>query len=176
LLELAIPTAIGAVVGAILLLALPEGVFRRVVPFLILFAVGLVIAQPRLSRLLARYRDHAGSTWALRAAILLAAVYAGYFGAGVGVIFIGLLSVFIKDDLQRLNGVRNVLAATSNAVASLVFIVFGHVAWEAAGLLAVSSIVGGQLGASVGRRLPSNVLRTLIVIGGLAAVVKLLVS
>jgi uncharacterized membrane protein YfcA len=61
-------------------------------------------------------------------------------------------------------------------VASLVFIVFGHVAWEAAGLLAVSSIAGGQLGASVGRRLPSNILRTLIVIGGLAAVVKLLVS
>jgi len=176
LLELAIPTAIGAVVGAILLLALPEGVFRRVVPILILFAVGLVIAQPRLSAMLARYREHAGSAWALRAAILMAAVYAGYFGAGVGVIFIGLLSVFIKDDLQRLNGVRNVLAATSNAVASLVFIVFGHVAWEAAGLLAVSSIAGGQLGASVGRRLPSNILRTLIVVGGLAAVVKLLVS
>ncbi len=68
------------------------------------------------------------------------------------------------------------LAATSNAVASLVFITFGHVAWEAAGLLAVSSVAGGQLGASLGRRLPSNVLRTLIVIGGLAAVVKLLVS
>jgi uncharacterized membrane protein YfcA len=106
----------------------------------------------------------------------MAAVYAGYFGAGVGVIFIGLLSVFIKDDLQRLNGVRNVLAAVSNTVASVVFIFFGHIAWEAAGLLAVSSIAGGQLGASVGRRLPSNVLRTLIVIGGLAAVVKLLVS
>ena len=176
LLELAIPTAIGAVVGATLLLALPEGVFRRVVPLLVLFAVALVIAQPRLSALLARYRDHAGSAWALRAAILMAAIYAGYFGAGVGVIFIGILSVFIKDDLQRLNGVRNVLAAISNAVASLVFIVFGHVAWEAAGLLAVSSIAGGQLGASVGRRLPSNILRTLIVVGGLAAVVKLLVS
>lgn len=174
--ELAIPTAIGGVCGAILLLALPEGVFHRVVPVLILFAVGLVIAQPRLTALLARYSDHAGSSWALRAGVLLAAVYGGYFGAGVGVVFIGLLSVFIKDDLQRLNGVRNVLAAVSNAVAAALFIAVGHVAWVAAGLLAVSSIAGGQLGASVGRRLPANVLRTVIVIGGLAAVVKLLAS
>jgi len=174
--ELAIPTAIGGVCGAILLLALPEGVFHRVVPVLILFAVGLVIAQPRLTALLARYRDHAGSSWALRAGVLLAAVYGGYFGAGVGVVFIGLLSVFIKDDLQRLNGVRNVLAAVSNAVAAALFIAVGHVVWVAAGLLAVSSIAGGQLGASVGRRLPANVLRALIVIGGLAAVVKLLAT
>jgi uncharacterized protein len=174
--ELAIPTAIGGVCGAILLLALPEGVFHRVVPLLILFAVGLVIAQPRLSAFLARYRDHAGSPWALRGAVLLAAVYAGYFGAGVGVIFIGVLSIFINDDLQRLNGVRNVLSAVANAVAALVFIVVGHVAWAAVGLLAVSTIVGGQLGARVGRRLPPNVLRTLIVIGGLAAVVKLVLS
>ncbi|MDQ6879150.1 MAG: sulfite exporter TauE/SafE family protein [Candidatus Dormibacteraeota bacterium] len=176
LIELAIPTSIGGVAGAILLIALPAGVFHDVVLVLILFALGLVIAQPRLSTLLAQYRDHAGSTWALRASILLAAIYGGYFGAGVGVIFIGILSVFIKDDLQRLNAVRNVLAAVSNAVAAVVFIFVGHVAWEAAGLLAVSSIVGGQLGATVGRRLPANVLRTLIVIGGAVAVVKLLVS
>jgi uncharacterized protein len=147
-----------------------------VVPVLILFAVGLVIAQPRLTALLARYRDHAGSAWALRAAIFLAAVYGGYFGAGVGVIFIGILSVFLDDELQRLNGVRNVLSAVANAVAALVFIAVGHVAWAAVGLLAISTIVGGQVGASVGRRLPANILRTLIVIGGLAAVIKLVVS
>jgi uncharacterized membrane protein YfcA len=174
--ELSIPTAIGAVCGAILLLALPAGVFHRVVPLLILFAVGLVIAQPRLSAFLARHRDHAGSWWALRAGVLLAGVYGGYFGAGVGVLFISLLSVFLKDDLQRLNAIRNVLASVANGLAAVVFIVVGHVAWLAAGLLAVSSIAGGQLGASMGRRLPANVLRTLIVIGGLAAVVKLLMS
>ena len=172
--ELSIPTAIGAVCGAILLLALPEGVFHRVVPLLILFAVALVVVQPRLSGFLARHRDRAGSRWALRAGVLLAGVYAGYFGAGVGVLFISLLSVFLKDDLQRLNGMRNVLASVANALAAVVFIVVGHVAWLAAGLLAVSSIAGGQLGASIGRRLPANVLRTLIVVGGLAAVVKLI--
>ena len=174
--ELSIPTGIGGVCGAFLLLALPQGVFHRVVPLLILFAVALVIAQPRLTAFLARHRDHAGSAWALRAGVLFAGVYGGYFGAGVGVLFISLLSVFLKDDLQRLNGMRNVLAAVGNGLAAVVFIIVGHIAWEAAGLLAVSSIVGGQLGAAVGRRMPANVLRAIIVTGGLAAVVKLLVS
>jgi uncharacterized protein len=174
--ELSIPIAIGALGGAILLLALPEGVFHRIVPWLVLFAVALVIAQPRLSTFLASNRERAGSRWALRAGLLLAGVYGGYFGAGLGVLLISLLSVFLADELQRLNGMRNVLSAVTNAAAAVVFIVVGHVAWVAVGLLAVSSIAGGQLGAAVGRRLPANVLRGVIVIGGLAAVVKLLLS
>ncbi|MHB8587548.1 MAG: sulfite exporter TauE/SafE family protein [Candidatus Dormibacteraceae bacterium] len=174
--ELSIPIAIGAVSGAILLLALPEGVFRRIAPWLVLFAVALVIAQPRLSALLASHRDHAGSRWALRAGLLLGGVYGGYFGAGLGVLLISLLSVFLDDDLQRLNGMRNVLSAVTNAMAAIVFITVGHVAWVAVGLLAVSSIAGGQIGALAGRRLPANVLRAVIVVGGLAAVVKLLLS
>ena len=174
--ELSIPMAIGAVVGAILLIALPAGVFHRVVPWLVLFAVALVIVQPRLSGFLASHRDRAGSRWALRGGLLLGGIYGGYFGAGLGVLLIGLLSVFLDDDLQRLNGIRNVLSAVNNAVAAIVFIVAGHVAWVAVGLIAVSSIAGGQVGAAFGRRLPANALRAVIVIGGLAAVVKLLVS
>jgi len=174
--ELSIPTAVGAVGGAILLLALPQGVFHRIVPWLVLFAVALVIVQPRLSTYLARHSERASSTWALRGCLLLAGVYGGYFGAGVGVILIGLLSVFLEDDLQRLNGIRNVLSAVTNTFAAIVFVVIGQVAWPVVGLLAVSSIVGGQIGALFGRRLPANVLRGLIVVGGLAAVVKLLLS
>jgi uncharacterized membrane protein YfcA len=174
--ELSIPTAIGALGGAVLLLALPQGVFHRVVPWLVLFAVALVIVQPQLSAYLARHRDHAGSAWALRAGLVLAGVYGGYFGAGLGVILIGLLAVFLEDDLHRLNGMRNVLSAVANTFAAVVFVVVGHIAWAVVGLLAASSIAGGQVGALFGRRLPANVLRGLIVVGGLAAVVKLLLS
>lgn len=174
--ELSIPTAAGALGGAILLLALPQGVFHLIVPWLVLFAVALVIVQPRLSTDLARHRDHAGSAWALRGSLVLAGVYGGYFGAGLGVILIGLLAVFLEDDLQRLNGMRNVLSAVTNTFAAIVFVAVGHLAWPVVGLLAVSSIVGGQIGALFGRRLPANVLRGLIVVGGLAAVVKLLLS
>ena len=174
--QLAIPAALGSLLGAALLLALPESVFHRVVPALVLLAVLLVVVQPRLSAALAAYRDHAASWWAIRIGVALTAVYGGYFGAAMGVLLICVLSVFLKDDIQRINALKNVMAAVINAVAAVVFVVFAHVAWLAAALIAVSSLVGGLLGAAVGRRLHPDLLRALIVIGGLAAFVKLLAS
>jgi uncharacterized membrane protein YfcA len=171
---LAIPAAIGSLVGAVLLLALPESVFHRVVPALVLLSVVLVIVQPRLSDRLARYRDRPASSWALRMGVALTAVYGGYFGAAMGVLLIGVLSVFLKDDLQRINALKNVMATVINFVAAIVFVFAAHVAWIAAALIAASSIAGGFLGAAIGRRLHPNVLRALVVIAGLIAFVKLL--
>jgi uncharacterized membrane protein YfcA len=102
-------------------------------------------------------------------------VYGGYFGAAQGVLLIGLLGVAFDDSLQRVNAVKNVLAAVVNGVAAVVFIAFSHVAWGAAGLIAAGSILGGQLGARVGRRLPPWGLRLVIICVGVAALVKLLV-
>jgi uncharacterized membrane protein YfcA len=171
---LAIPAAIGSVVGAVLLLALPESVFHRVVPALVLLSVVLVVVQPRLSERLARYRDRPASSWALRVGVALTAVYGGYFGAAMGVLLIGILSVFLKDDLQRINALKNVMSTVINFVAAIVFVFAAHVAWIAAALIAVSSIAGGFLGAAIGRKLHPNVLRALVVIAGLVAFVKLL--
>ena len=171
---LALPAAIGSLVGAVLLLALPESVFHRVVPALVLLSVVLVVVQPRLSERLARYRDRPASSWALRVGVGLTAVYGGYFGAAMGVLLIGVLSVFLKDDLQRINALKNVMATVINFVAAIVFVFAAHVAWIAAGLIAVSSIAGGLLGATIGRRLHPDVLRALVVIAGLVAFVKLL--
>jgi len=105
--SLALPSAGGALVGALLLLVLPATVFHRVVPVLVLFAVGLVIAQPRLSALLAHHRDHPYSAWALRGGVFLTAVYGGYFGAAQGVILVGLMGVLLNDTLQRINALKN---------------------------------------------------------------------
>jgi uncharacterized protein len=171
---LAIPAAIGSLVGAVLLLALPESVFHRVVPALVLLSVVLVIVQPRLSDRLARYRDRPASSWALRVGVALTAVYGGYFGAAMGVLLISVLSVFLKDDLQRINALKNVMSTVINFVAAIVFVFAAHVAWIAAALIAASSIAGGFLGATIGRRLHPDVLRALVVIAGLAAFVKLL--
>ncbi len=175
-LGLALPAIAGALLGAALLLALPESVFHRVVPALVLLAVVLVIVQPRLATFLERYRDRPGSSWALRTGIFLSAVYGGYFGAAMGVLMISLLAVFLRDDLQRINAVKNVLSTLINAMAAIVFVLGAHVAWAAAALIAASSVVGGLVGAAVGRRLPSGVLRVVIVVAGLVAVVKLLAS
>jgi uncharacterized membrane protein YfcA len=167
---------IGAALGALLLLAVP-GAFGSVVPILILFAVALVIVQPRIARWRAergRVAEHPGPL--LYAGVFLTAIYGGYFGAAQGVILLALLGISLDDDLQRLNAVKNVLAAVVNFVAAIYFIASTHIAWGAAGILLVSSTVGGQVGASVGRRIPARVLRAIIVVVGTAVAIKLLVD
>jgi len=170
------PAVLGAALGALLLLAVP-GAFGSVVPILILFAVGLVIVQPRIAQWRAdrgRVSEHPGPL--LYAGVFLTAIYGGYFGAAQGVILLALLSISLDDDLQRLNGVKNVLAAVVNFVAAIYFIASTHVAWGAAAILVVSSTVGGQVGAKLGRRIPSQVLRAVIVVVGTAVAIKLLID
>ncbi|MHB1854152.1 MAG: sulfite exporter TauE/SafE family protein [Acidimicrobiales bacterium] len=174
--RLGIFSALGGLAGGILLLSLP-GSFQEVVPWLVLLAVAMVVVQPRLARWLAdRGRAPEGhGGWLLRGGVFTTGVYGGYFGAAQGVLLIGILGLGVDDDLQRLNALKNVLAALVNGVAGVLFIVDAPVRWEPALILAAGSIAGGQLGARVGRRLPAAVLRGVIVIGGVAVAVKLLV-
>jgi uncharacterized membrane protein YfcA len=175
-LRLAPASMAGAFVGAILLLVLPGKVFRDVVPVLILVACVLVVVQPRLTRRLTERRGGAPAEvrTGLLAPVFLTGIYGGYFGAAQGVILITLLSIFLEDDLQRLNATKNVLAGVVNGVAAVVFIAATHIDWAVAGIIAGGSIVGGQVGASVGRRLPRWALRTIIFVVGLVAAVRLL--
>ena len=106
--------------------------------------------------------------------VFCAGVYGGYFGAAQGVLLIGMLGIAFTDSLQRINAVKNVLAGLVNGVAAVVFIALTHIDWKVAGLIAAGSIIGGQAGARVGRRLPPWGLRLLIVCVGVAALVKLL--
>lgn len=181
--QLGLASVAGGLTGALLLLTLPGSVFDQVVPVLILLACALVAAQPRLSRALGRRRtlsrrqpqavEHGGPF--LLVTVYATAVYGGYFGAAQGVILIALLAIFIPEDLQRLNAAKNVLALLVNGVAAVVFVVLSHIAWEAAGVLAAGALLGGQAGATVGRRLPPTVLRAIIVVVGVAVAVKLVV-
>ena len=172
-----LPAAIaGGLVGAALLLAAP-GAFRGVVPALILLAVALVLIQPYVARRRAkagRVVEHPGP--ALQAGVFLTSIYGGYFGAAQGVIFLALLSLTLDDDLQRLNGVKNIIAAVVNGVAAVYFIAGHDVAWVAVLILVVASTIGGQLGAHYGRRIPANVLRIAIAVVGTGVAIKLLVD
>jgi uncharacterized membrane protein YfcA len=172
---LATASLTGAVIGAVLLLTLPGSVFRSVVPVLIGVACVLVLVQPAVSRAVARRRrpDAAhGGPW-LYLCVFATGIYGGYFGAAQGVILLAVLGVFLNDDLQRLNAVKNVLATTANVVAAVVFMIAVHVAWDVAALIALGSVVGGQVGALVGRRLPPIALRVLIVVIGVIAIARL---
>jgi len=208
----------GGLVGAILLLVLPAGAFKEIVPALIGIALLMIIFQPRLARWMAARqvaraaaraeepdRDGgaggtggaggAGGTGAvgvvapvtraqesavqiggpvLWVLVFLSGVYGGYFGAAQGVLLIGLMGIAFTDTMQRINAVKNVMAGLVNGVAALVFVAATHIDWGAAGLIACGAILGGQIGARIGRKLPPWGLRLLIICVGVVALVKLL--
>ena len=169
---LAAVSAAGGLTGAVLLLALPDSAFEAVVPFLILLACALVAVQPRVQQ----WREHRESRFGLPVTVYLTGIYGGYFGAAQGVILLALLGIFLTDHLQRLNALKNVLAAIINGVAAVMFMVVADVAWEAAALVAVGAVAGGQAGARLGRRLSAPVLRIAILVVGVGVSVVLLVD
>lgn len=168
-------SVVGSIIGAVMLLVLPAGAFKAIVPVLIVLALVLVVVGPRLSAWM-KSKGHAKSevTPALWALTMFAGVYGGYFGAAQGVLLMGFFGLMLTDTLQRQNALKNVLAGLVNMVAAVVFVLTAHIDWAAAGLLVVGSIIGGIVGARVGRRLPQAALRTVIVVVGIAAIVKLL--
>ncbi len=167
----------GAIVGAVLLLVLPPGVFKAVVPVLIGLAVALVAFGRRIE---AWSKTHGrGATDQVTVVLWLAtfatAIYGGYFGAAQGVLLMGFFALFLAESLQRQNALKNVLAGLVNFVAAIVFVLTTHVDWTAAVTIAGGSILGGILGARVGRRLSPTALRATIIVVGLTALTKLLI-
>jgi uncharacterized membrane protein YfcA len=166
---------LGAVTGAVLLFVLPPRAFATIVPVLIALALVLVVIQPRLGkRLAAREGERTGGRGILvRIGLFFCGAYGGYFGAAQGVLTVGLMANLMDAPLQRINGLKNVMVAMVNLVAGVVFVFIGHIAWLAVLLLAVGSVIGGLIGARFGKRLPDPALRAIIVVVGLAAIVKL---
>jgi uncharacterized protein len=179
-------SVLGALTGAFLLLHLPASAFEAIVPGLVGLAVVLVAVQPLLQRRLAARRARTGVVddpriGPGRLAALLAGAYAtgtygGYFAASQGVLQIGIFGLLMRESLQRLNAIKNVLSLGVNAVAALAYVVVAtdRVDWRAAALVAGGSLVGGHVGSTLGRRLPAPVLRTAIVLLGLTAIAVLL--
>jgi uncharacterized membrane protein YfcA len=163
--QFGITTLIGSIAGAVLLLVLPPGAFTTVVPWLVLLAGVLMLVQPWLRRKLDQRNATASQSMVpLYVGIFGCGIYGGYFGAAQGIIMLALMGLFLRDDIQRLNAVKNICTGVANGVAALIFMAIGHVAWLPALLLAIGSTIGGQFGAKVGRRLPPNVLRATIVV------------
>lgn len=173
--------ALGAVGGAALLLTQPPETFEAVVPWLILFSCLLVGAQPWLSRWLRRHQRHGGPSErrvklspVTTVFTLLTGTYGGYFGAGSGVMMVAVLGLGTDIDLRVVNGLKTVAVLAGNLVAGAIFIAVADVDWVAALSLAMGSVVGGYLGARLGRRLPPGLIRVLVVAAGIVAAVALL--
>ncbi len=177
-LRLGATSVAGGITGAVLLLVLPSSAFKAIVPVFIAIALVLTVLQPRLSAWLVKREidfEHRGAVHAALA-IYLVGVYGGYFGAAQGILLLAILGVALAQSLQRTNALKNVLAGLTNGVAGVYFVFAAHVEWAPAGIIACTSILGAQLGARYGRRLPPRALRAAIVVVGIFAIVRLLVD
>ena len=177
----------GAMLGAFLLLHLSEKVFIRVVPVLLVLALALVVAGPRIQAWARRRAEQAGRSAdhvsPRRMATLIVAtfavgVYGGYFSAAEGILLVGVMGALLPESVQRMNAAKNLLTLVVNLVAAAAYtlVAFHRISWPAAGLIALGSLVGGWLGAHYGRRLSPNALRAVIVIVGLIGLYRLLTT
>lgn len=181
LLKELVPTCVvGSVAGTALLLIGSNRTFSLVVPWLIGGATLLFAAAPRITKLLAKMRrtsdEGAVRRRPLFAGVFVAAMYGGYFGAGLGIVLLAVMALTLPYDINVLNGLRVALALVINAIASVVFVVRGHLSVQAVLVLMVGALVGGWLGTLLIRRLSPKMVRTLVVTIGLVTTIKLAVS
>jgi uncharacterized protein len=161
---------IGGILGGVLLLNTGEKMFRILVPYLILMAAGLLaVGDPLRSWLVKRggYGEKIVSRVGLAAIpIGLAAVYGGYFGAGLSVIVLAVLGVILFDNLTRLNALKQAIAFSTNIAAAIFFLFSGEVVWNAAGVMAIFALLGGTLGGRLASRIKPGTLRKVVVVIG----------
>lgn len=176
---------LGAVLGAYLLLHLPESVFNRIVPALLVGALALVVIGPKIQSLAQQRAAAAGRSLdelsgrrlaALAIGTFVVGVYGGYFAAAQGILLLGVMGVLLPESMQRMNAAKNLLALIVNVVAAAAYIgtAFDRISWPAAGLIAIGSLIGGFLGGHYGRRLSPNALRAVILVVGLIGLYRLL--
>ncbi len=178
LLMLTIPSLAGGIAGAMLLLHTPEKIFARIVPLLILGATLLLAAQETIAKRIpmfaaAHEKRTAGGLIFAFVFQFLVSVYGGYFGAGMGILMLAALGLIGLRDMHQMNGLKNLLATCINGVAAIYFAFSHAVIWRDAGIMAVTSIIGGYAGARVARRLGRRFVRGFVIAIGLLMTVAL---
>jgi len=169
---LAVLAVLGGATGAGLLLVTPDGLFVRIVPFLVAAASLALLLQPMIKSAIATASSQRTSPGVI-AGIVAVSVYGGYFGAAAGVLMLALLLVTLPVSLLQGNALKNVLLGLANGIAAVGFAVFGPVEWWAVLPLAAGLLVGGWTGPLLARRLPGSVLRIAIAVAGMVLAVRL---
>jgi uncharacterized membrane protein YfcA len=169
ILELTPAALLGGAAGiAALELASPHA-FRVAAPALVLIACALLALQPLIRRKLPQLQHAPRARTAMHLAVGISCAYAAYFGAAAGVLLLAVLTIFVSDDVQRLNALNRLLILIVNVIAAVLFAVLGPVSWPAIAVLAGATTVGGRGGVFLVRRLGSQTLRTVVLLIGLAA-------
>ena len=172
----------GALLGAVILLTTSSNIFRILVPFLVLGASLLLIAQPAIQKRLARLHPETGEAIVAEhniasvVGVFIAAIYGGYFGGVLGVILLAMLGITMIDHLQRLNALKSVLQFSINIVAVAIFAIWGPAQWGVVAMMAPLTLAGGWLGSHYGRRLHPTLLRRAVGIYGIVCAAILAIT
>ena len=176
--SLALPSLLGGLLGSILLLHTPEKAFRVLVPYLILLACALLILQGPIARWVARRskvnpKRTSSALWMVQ---FLISVYGGYFGAGIGILMLAAIAIFLPEDLQSANALKSFFAMLINGIATIYFILVRAADLPTSGVMASASILGGYMGAHAAQHLSPGLLRALVVAFGLLVALHLLMT
>jgi uncharacterized membrane protein YfcA len=164
----------GGLLGGLLILASSEKLFQALVPWLLLGGCALLAVQDRIRAALQRRSGALGLGWAI-APVFLAAIYGGYFGAGLSVIFLAVLGLTLDDSLTRLNGLKQALGLSANLSAALLFLGSGKLVWSAALVMAAGSLAGGAIGGKLASVISPKALRALVIAIGAGVALVFLV-
>ncbi|HEY7725696.1 MAG TPA: sulfite exporter TauE/SafE family protein [Anaeromyxobacteraceae bacterium] len=175
-LVLALPSTLGGLLGSVILIHTPEKYFSAVVPWLILFACALLVAQEPIGRFVAAHRAQGeGRVPApLWVAQLLISVYGGYFGAGIGILMLAAMGILLPSSMQHANALKVLFAMVINGVAAAYFLALGAASLPEAALMAAASLAGGVAGARLAQRMPARALRGAVVAYGVVVALVLM--
>ena len=160
-----IVSVVGAVIGAVLLLHTPPKVFVRMIPWLLLFATAVFALSPLITKRQHSARPHTPAQLVIQ---FLIAIYGGYFGAGMGILMLAVLSFSGLPNMNAANGLKNVLSVIINGTAIIPFVIAGIIIWKIALLMAIFTMIGGYAGSRFFRRVPSSVTRVIVLCIGVA--------
>jgi uncharacterized protein len=167
---LLVTSALGGLVGALLLVWSGDKYFLSLVPWLVFGGTGLFVLEPRLTRRsggVHQDRGLARALWPLAAAVVfVVAIYGGYFGAGIGILMISALSLLRMGDVHRVVPFKNLLAGCLRGVAVIVLVIYGEIHWGYGIPMAVGGLIGGYLGGALTGRINRTVLRAVVVVIG----------
>ena len=181
LLTLLLPSMLGGLLGAVVLVITPPALFGEIVPFLVLFATLLFASRGLLDRLLKRQAEDSGEVSMLGRIWgfifqLFVATYGGYFGAGIGILMLGSFSIMGMRDIHKMNGLKTLIGTMINLIAFIFFAIKGLVDWPIAAVMAVGTVLGGFGGARISKHINQKYLRWFVILVGLSVSIWLYIK
>jgi uncharacterized membrane protein YfcA len=177
---LIVPSLVGGITGALLLRWTPPAIFDKLVPFLILFATLLFMAQEPVQRMLKTgdAEAHKSTKWLVGAILfqLCVGIYGGYFGAGIGILMLAALSILGLNDIHEMNSLKVIFGGSINGIAAAYFIYAGMVKWPYVLIMAAGAILGGYAGAGTARKMGRATVRRIVIAIGFGMAVSLFIK